>query len=70
MDNTVVNRALQNSWWKKTGHHKLGGLVPSVYFSYLSHKRIPYSSSTLYVSITGMRAPKKDRVYRRAMLPN
>ena len=69
MDNTVVNRALQNSWWKKTGHHKLGGLVPSVYFSYLSHKRIPYSSSTLYVSITGVRAPKKDRVYRRAMLP-
>ena len=41
----------------------------SVYFSYLSHKRIPYSSSTLYVSITGVRAPKKDRVYRRAMLP-
>ena len=66
VDQTLANHALQKKWW--SNHLRLGGLVPDVYFSYLSQTRIMYPS-TLYVSVVGVRAPKKDRVYRRAMLP-
>jgi jouberin len=65
-DQSLSSLSHARTWHKK--NDSKGGLVPDVYFSYLAQKRVPYPS-TLYTTITGVRAPGKERVERRPILP-
>ena len=58
-DQSLASQAHARAWHKSKVTK--GGIVPDVFFSYMAQDRAVYPS-TIYCTITGVRAPKKARV--------